>query len=77
MYNITLYENGVFCTNIGGTVPTLPEAIKQIQTIAKSLDATELEEYFGVKFDRAGTVCALLVTDRWGSALRNEKNEEE
>lgn len=77
MYNIAMYEEGRFTTNIGGPVPTLPEAIQQIKSIAKSLDATELEDYFGVKFDRAGTVCALLVTDRWGVPLLNVKNEED
>ena len=76
MYHITLYENGIFCTNVGGGVPTLPEAIEQIKRTADTLQATELDDYFGYKFDRAGTTCALIVTDRWNMPIKQEKNEE-
>jgi hypothetical protein len=65
MYSIALYEEGRFCTQVGGPVGTLPEAIKQIKSISKPLDATELEDYFGVKFDRNGTMCALVVRDQF------------
>lgn len=77
MYHITLYENGVFCTHIGGAVDTLTEAIDQIRAISSTLRATELEEYFGYKFDRAGTTCAIVVTDRWEFPVRQKKNEED
>jgi hypothetical protein len=52
-------------------------AIEQIKRTADTLQATELDEYFGYKFDRAGTPCALIVTDRWGAPIRQEKNEED
>lgn len=75
MYNITLYENGIFCTNIGGEVPTLPEAIEQIKRISATLNAEELDGYFGYKFDRAGTTCALIVTDRWNFPIKTVEEE--
>jgi hypothetical protein len=75
MYNITLYENGIFCTNIGGEVPTLTEAIEQIKRISATLNAEELDGYFGYKFDRAGTTCALIVTDRWNFPIKTIEEE--
>lgn len=71
MYHITLYEGGRFCTHLGGAVPTLPEALEQMNSIAATLQAEELEGYFGYKFDRAGTVCALIITDRWEMPIIN------
>lgn len=77
MYSIALYEEGRFCTQVGGPIGTLPEAIEQINKAASTLNATELSDYFGVKFDRNGTICALLVTDRWGAPIFQVKNEED
>lgn len=76
MYNITMYEEGRFCTNIGGAVPTLPEAIKQIDSLRQTLNGTDTEDYFGFKFDRAGTTCSIIVTDRWNFPIKNEQNYE-
>lgn len=76
MYHITLYEDGRFLTHVGGSVDTLPEAIDQIKHLSATLQATELQDYFGVKFDRSGTVCALLVTDRWEVPVRNIPEED-
>lgn len=77
MYHITLYENGRFCTNIGGPLQTLPEAIEQIKILSESLNAEDFPEYFGIKFDRNGTPCALIVTDRWNFPIKEIENEEE
>lgn len=71
MYNIAFYENGRFLTNLGGPVNTLPEALEQTKRFAASLKAVELTEYFGYKFDRGGTPCAIIITDRWGFPLVN------
>ena len=71
MYSILFFENGRFCTQVGGPVTTLPEAIEQIKKLAAGLNAMELEDYFGYKFDRAGTPCAILVSDRYGNPIRN------
>lgn len=75
MYSIFLYERGRFCTAIGGPIPTLPEAIDQLKAIAKTLQATELNEYFGYTFDRAGTDCQIVVADRWSQPIRKEEGE--
>lgn len=77
MYNIALFEEGRFCTHIGGAVATLPEAIEQLKRISATLQAEELEDLLGYKFDRAGTICAIVVMDRWGFPIRNDKNKEE
>lgn len=76
MYNIALYEEGCFCTNIGGSVPTLPQAIDQIRSLSVALKAQEVEGFFGYKFDRAGTNCALVVTDRRGFPVKNVGEED-
>lgn len=76
MYSILFYENGRFLTQMGGPVGTLPEALEQTKRLASGLGATELEGYFGYKFDRNGTPCAILVADRWGVPLKNVEEEE-
>ena len=76
MYNIAFFENGVFATNIGGPVQTLPEAIAQIKRLVANLDAKELDVYFGYKYDRYDTPCAVLITDRWHMPIINSKEEE-
>lgn len=76
MYNIALYEEGCFFTNIGGPVQTLPQAIEQIHSLAVALKAQEVEGFFGYKFDRAGTNCAIVVTDRWGFPVKNVGEED-
>lgn len=75
MYHISLYEEGRFCTHVGGAVPTLPEAIKQMRAIAMTLHAEELPGYYGYKFDRAGTTCALIITNRWRMPITNIEEE--
>ena len=76
MYNITLFEEGRFCTDIGGALPTLPDAIDQIKAISTTLKAEELKDIFGYKFDRAGTTCAIVVTDSWHMPIKQRKEEE-
>ena len=75
MYHITLTENGRFCTHVGDEIGTLPEAIKQLDATAKTLGATELPDILGYKFDRAGTDCGLLITDRHGTPISNKPQE--
>lgn len=55
---------------------TLPEAIAQIHKVASGLKAEEVKGYFGYKFDRAGTMCALIITDRWQMPVKNIQEEE-
>jgi len=73
MYNIAFYENGQFCTNIGGPIPTLIEAIKQIEELAKRLDTKGVSGYYGYQYNRINTPCAILVTDRWGLPIKEEE----
>lgn len=75
MYHITLTENGRFCTHVGGEIKTLPEAIKQLETTARTLAAMELPDIYGYKFDRNGTTCGLMITDRWGAPVGSKEQE--
>lgn len=76
MYNIAFYEDGRFCTNLGGPVDTLQEALEQMKRLASSLKAEELHYVFGYKFDRYGTPCAIILYDRWGMPVINVEEEE-
>ena len=77
MYHISLYEDGRFCSHIGGEVRLLCDTVDQLRQVASGLKAEEVEDYHGYKFDRAGTTCALLITDDWGQPIRTIKEEEE
>lgn len=77
MYHISLYEDGRFCSHIGGEIRLLCDTVDQLRQVAPGLKAEEVEDYHGYKFDRAGTTCALLITDDWGQPIRNIKEDEE
>ena len=70
-YHVCFYEDGVFSTLVGGPVPTLDEAIKQMEKLAIGLKAEEVPGCLGYKFDRAGTTCALVVTDMFGFPIKD------
>lgn len=70
-YHICFYEDGVFSTLIGGPVPTLGEALYQMKKLAEGLKAEEVPGCLGYKFDRAGTTCALVVTDIFGMPIKD------
>jgi hypothetical protein len=75
MYRIGFYENGVFCTDIGGELSTLSQALEQIQSLSRGLEDPQLVGCVGVKFDRCGTPCALVVLDGWGFPIKDAKTE--
>ena len=75
MYYVALFEEGRFCTCLGGPIQTLPDAIDQLKKVASTLNAEEVKEYFGYRFDRAGTTCAVLVLDRWFMPIETEEDE--
>lgn len=77
MYHISLYENGCFCSHIGGEIRLLCNAVDQLRQVAAGLKAEEVVVFHGYKFDRAGTDCALLITDDWGQPIQNIKEEGE
>ena len=76
MYHITLYEDGRFCSHIGGQIRSLYEALGQLKKVASGLKAERLNEYEGYKFDRAGTICVLVITDEFGRPIETVKEEE-
>jgi hypothetical protein len=79
MYSVSLFENGVFSTQIGGEVKTLAEAIAQIEKLMAPLASDHLPGILGCGWDRNGTPCALIVTDEYGfpiSDVEFEKEEE-
>ena len=75
MYYIGLYEEGRFCTQVGGDIPTLPQAIAQLKSAASPLKAEEVSGLLGYKFDRAGTICALVVLDGFGFPIYDKEEE--
>lgn len=77
MYHISLYEDGRFCSHIGGEIRLLCDTVDQLHKVASGLKAEALEDYEGYKFDRAGTTCALLITDEWGQPIKEVKEETE
>lgn len=75
MYNIAFFENGAFVTLIGGPAGSLSEALAQVKRLVTTQGAQELKGYVGYKYDRHGTPCAALITDRWGNLLRSTEEE--
>ena len=75
MYRIGFFENGVFCTEIGGELGTLAQALEQVEILSKGLENPQLVGCVGIRFDRCGTPCALVVLDRWGRPIRDAKTE--
>ena len=70
MYNIAFYEDGRFCTNLGSPLRSLPAALEQIRRITAGLKAKELTGLAGVKFDREGTMCGIIITTDFGEPIR-------
>lgn len=75
MYHISLYEEGRFVSHIGGEIRLLCDVVDQLRKVASGLKAEALEDYEGFKFDRAGTTCALLITDDWGQPIKDVKED--
>lgn len=75
MYHIALYEEGRFCTYLGGAVTNFPDALAQLRATAKAVGAEEVRNYFGYKFNRNGTVCALVILDRWDLPVSSIEDE--
>lgn len=75
MYKIVLYENGRLCTQLGGDIRTLPEALDQLAAAAKGLQAEDFPPYVGFKFDRAGTPCAIVIANEWGQPIIDSKED--
>ena len=55
----------------------LEEALRQMQALSRGLNATEAEEIIALKFDRAGTTCALVLVDELGMPIQNVEYKKE
>ena len=75
MYHISLYEEGRFVSHIGGEIRLLCDAVDQLRKVASGLKAEDVPGYEGYKFDRAGTTCALLITDDWNQPIKDVKED--
>lgn len=70
-YQIEFYEDGKFLTQIGGPLDTIAEAISQLESLKEKLGAEETENYVGIKYERNGTPCAILVTGPFRQLITN------
>lgn len=62
---------------MGGPLETLTEAIRSLDALSATLSAEDAPGYLGYRYDRAGTPCALIVTDIWGQPVADAKVEED
>lgn len=77
MYRLRFYENGRFCTELGGPLLTLPVAVAQMNKLTAFLVAEEMPDIIGLKWMRSGeTPCAIVVVDDFGQFIENIKIEE-
>lgn len=77
MYRLRFYENGRFCTELGGPLLTLPVAVAQMNKLTASLAAEELQDVIGLKWMRSGiTPCAIIIVDDFGLFINNIKTED-
>lgn len=78
MYNIAFYENGKFCTLIGGRLKTLQECINQLRVLTENTDATQTDTIVGCKWNRGGVHCCLIVINEFGTPIfaTDEKKED-
>lgn len=72
MYHIVFYEAGRFLTQVGGDIPSLSEAIKQMESLSQGVNASPAPYALGVQWQRAGvTDCAMFVVNQWGDFVRD------
>ena len=77
MYRLRFYENGQFCTELGGPIPTLPMATQQMRRIARPIGAVEMSDIIGLQWMRSGvTPCAIAVVDDFGQFITNKDQED-
>lgn len=70
MFHISLFENGKFCTHIGGDVRTVAEASRQVERAMAGISGEKIDGFIGFRFDRNGTSCAVIVTDDFDGLVR-------
>ena len=78
MYHIVFYEAGKFLTQVGGELHSLGDAIKQMESLAKGVDARPATPVLGVHWLRGGiTDCAMFVVNQWGEFIRDANSNAE
>ena len=77
MYQIRLYENGRYVSDIGGPIRGLSEAVKQIQAMTDGITRDELPNFVGCKWISGGRDCCLVAVNELGIpvASKNAENQ--
>lgn len=78
MYRLRFYENGRFCTELGGPMTTVAIAARQLREITSTIaGASEMDKVLGVKWLRSGqTPCAIVVVNELGMMIANVEEEQ-
>lgn len=71
MYQIRLYENGRYVSDIGGPIRVLADAVRQIQTMTDGITREELHDFVGCKWMRGGMDCCLVVVNELGNLIKS------
>lgn len=74
MYNIALYENGMFTSLIGQQNETLQDVLVRLTALAELCHATPVDGVVGFKYDRNGSACSLLVLDEHGEPIYDKED---
>lgn len=78
MYSLELYESGVFVTEVGSPLKTLPEAIEQIGRMTSRQGVEPTDMILGARWDKPdGARMFIIVVDDWGQAIRDAEVVEE
>ena len=73
MYKLGLFVNYKFVTFIGGELPTLSAAIKNLDSLKQFLSNIESESNTAVKFNNN---YAIIILDRWNQPIYEAKFQE-
>lgn len=73
MYHLSFFENNRFICFLGGEIHSLPEAIKNLEQVKNIIGNPQLISNTAVKYDRNGTICAIIITDQWNEPIYEAK----
>jgi hypothetical protein len=73
MYHLSFYEDGRFVCFLGGEIATLPSAIENLDHMKSIIDNPQVISNTSIKYDRHGTTCAIIITDRWNQPIYEAK----
>ena len=70
MYTIRYMRDGHYVSDVGAPLRTMDEALKQVDSLRKGLDAVDLGEIVGCRWTMAsGSVGALIVVNYIGQPI--------